>query len=92
MNSKVIKEAKQTLIVVPLLDRYTRISDSLQCMVGRWRKDADQYQTQVAEARTKNLPHNQMFSMMVCLRTCAKEVQQEIDVLNRLHQNLSIEL
>ena len=56
-------------------------SDSLQRIIKRWRKDADQYQLRVEESRLKNLPHDQMLSMMVCLRTCAKEIQHEIEKL-----------
>lgn len=54
-----------------------RAIGSLERMVRRWKADADQYQKQVEEARAKNLPHDQMLSMMVCLRACAKEVERE---------------
>jgi len=40
-----------------------------------WRRDADQYQRQVEEARSKNLPHDQMLSMMTCLRSCARDLE-----------------
>jgi len=47
-------------------------------LAQRWRRDADQYQRQVEEARAKNLPHDQMLSMMTCLRLCARELESSI--------------
>lgn len=52
---------------------------SLRRMVRRWYRDADQYQSQVEEARAKGLPHDQRLSMMTCLRACAKELQVEMN-------------
>ena len=60
-----------------LIESAKRASGSLERMVRRWKADADQYQKQVEEARAKKLPHDQMLSMMVCLRGCAKEVESE---------------
>jgi hypothetical protein len=40
----------------------------------RWLADADQYQKQVDEARSKGLPHDQMLATMGTLRACAKEM------------------
>ena len=44
----------------------------------RWRRGADQYQRQVEEARSKNLPHDQMLSMMTCLRSCARDLESSV--------------
>jgi len=60
-----------------LIESAKMITASLDGMATRWKADADQYQKQVDEARAKNLPHDQMLSMMVCLRACAKEVERE---------------
>lgn len=60
-----------------LIESAKRASGSLERMVRHWKADADQYQKQVEEARAKNLPHDQMLSMMTCLRACAKEVERE---------------
>lgn len=61
---ELITEAKKSVI-------------SLERIVKRWKADADQYQKQVEEARSKNLPHDQMLSMMACLRSCSKEIERE---------------
>lgn len=50
----------------------------MQNLIKRWRKDADQYQKQVEEARKVGTPHDQMLSMMTCLRQCAKELEDEM--------------
>lgn len=51
------------------------MNEEIQKLISRWRKDAEQYQSQVEEARAKNLPHDQMLSMMTALRACAKELE-----------------
>lgn len=48
-------------------------------LVHKWRKDADQYQKQVDEARATGTPHAQMLSGATFLRQCAKELQKVID-------------
>ena len=54
------------------------IKIELTKLVTRWRRDADQYQRQVEESRAKNLPHDQMISMMTCLRLCARELESSL--------------
>jgi hypothetical protein len=56
----------------------------LERTVKRWKADADQYQKQVDEARLKGLPHDQMLSMMSCLRACAKDVDGIITNIKEL--------
>jgi hypothetical protein len=47
-------------------------------LAQRWRRDADQYQRQVEESRAKSLPHDQMLSMMTCLRSCARDLETSV--------------
>jgi len=44
-------------------------------LIPKWRKDADQYQRQVEEARSKRIPHDQTLSLMTQLRICAFELE-----------------
>ncbi len=53
--------------------------EKLQKLIIKWQKEANQYQKQVEEARKVNTPHDQMLSMMTCLRACAKELEREIN-------------
>ena len=55
------------------------MKDDLIKLAARWKRDADQYQVQVEEARAKGLPHEQMLSLMTCLRACAAELQKKLD-------------
>jgi threonine aldolase len=47
-------------------------------LATKWERAADQYAKQVAESVAKQLPHDQMLSMMTALRGCAKELRDEI--------------
>lgn len=47
----------------------------MENLIKRWRKDADQYQRQVEEARKAGTPFDQMLSMMTALRQCANELE-----------------
>lgn len=47
-------------------------------LIVKWRKEADQYQKQVEEARRAGTPHDQMLSAATFLRQCAKELEQAI--------------
>ena len=67
MNTENKKDAAEPL-------RSGRLFD----LARRWSKDADQYQLQVEEARSKGLPHDQMLSMMTALRQCSKELGTEL--------------
>lgn len=60
---------------------------NLQKLIERWRSDADQYQRQVEEARSKGLPHDQMLSGATFLRQCAKDLE---GVLNRSESHLGV--
>ena len=43
-------------------------------LADRWRRESNQYQKQVEECRSKGLPCEQMLSMMLCLRSCARDL------------------
>lgn len=47
-------------------------------LVIQWRKEADQYQKMIEEARLKNLPHDQMLSIMTALRGCSRELEKAL--------------
>lgn len=49
--------------------------DKLQQLVKLWRKEADQYQVQVEEARRKGTEHQGMLGLHLMLRNCAKQVE-----------------
>ena len=59
------------------------MKEQVEQLIKRWKRDADQYQAQVEEARAKKLPHAQMLSMMTCLRQCAKELERQITEIGR---------
>lgn len=50
----------------------------LTSLANRWRKEADQYQRQVEEARERGTPSDQMLSLMTALRSCAIELEKVI--------------
>jgi hypothetical protein len=53
----------------------TAMEEQLLKLVQHWRRDAEQYKKQVEECRLASVPHDQMLSMMTCLRACAKELE-----------------
>ena len=66
---------KETVPLNLLFDKY---EDTVQRLAKRWESDANAYQAQVEEAKAKNLPHDQMMSMMTCLRLCAKDLKRDL--------------
>lgn len=48
------------------------MTTELRELADRWRRESNQYQKQVAECQSKGLPCEQMLSMMLCLRSCAR--------------------
>lgn len=54
------------------------MKETLQKLCVKWRKDADQYQSQVEEMRFKNIPCDQTLAMMTQLRICAFELEAKI--------------
>lgn len=54
------------------------MKESLQKLCVKWRKDADQYQSQLEELRSKSLPSEQHLAMMTQLRICAFELESKI--------------
>jgi hypothetical protein len=54
------------------------MKESLKKLCVKWRKDADQYQSQLEEARSKSLPCDQTLAMMTQLRICAFELEAKI--------------
>lgn len=59
-------------------------------LIEKWRKDADQYQRQVEEARRVGTSHDQMLSMMTALRMCAKELEIEMNRLIELKKEAEL--
>jgi len=49
--------------------------------INKWKKDAEQYQRQVEEAKRKGLPHEQMLATAHALRSCANELDRELKML-----------
>lgn len=54
------------------------MKEKLEELIKIWRRDANQYQKQVEEARAKVLPYDQMLSGATFLRSCAKELEDAI--------------
>ncbi len=57
-------------------DELILLKKRIQDVLDRWRKDACGYEANVSEARLKGLPHDGMLATMVCLRSCAKELER----------------
>ena len=70
----------QTLM--PMLSLMINLSP-IEKLIAQWRKEADQYQRQVDEARSKNLPHDQMLAAATFLRQCAKALEAELSFYQR---------
>lgn len=49
--------------------------DELNKLLKRWKKDADDYQKQVEEARAKQLPHDCMLGTMSGIRACIHDLE-----------------
>ena len=56
-------------------EEHNETKREMENLANRWRKDADQYQRQVDESRSKNLPCEQTVSAVTFLRQCAKELE-----------------
>ena len=68
-------EFEQVAIAAGSIQRELHSTNLMQNLIKRWRKDAEQYQKQVEEARKAGTPHDQMLSFAVALRQCAKELE-----------------
>ena len=54
------------------------MKETLKKLCVKWRKDADQYQSQLEELRLKSLPCEQHLATMTQLRICAFELESKI--------------
>lgn len=54
---------------------FTNYQKRVEELEKLWTREAGQYQKQIEECRTKNLPHDCMLGHMTALRQCAKAIK-----------------
>lgn len=53
-------------------------STNLEKLAQKWEAEANQYQKQVEEAKAKETPYDAMTAHMICLRSCSKQLMEEL--------------